>query len=231
MDALYLPLDCDSSRFSHIMPAVKRAFSGVNVTSPLKREFYRECAFHDEASSVTGSVNIVKINMGKLEGYNSDPAGFRYLIESNGVEVSGKSIAVLGSGGASASVAYALRRWYDPGSVAIVSRRAGKDGGNLTGYGNLREEYDVLISTIPYQHQESFLSQFEMVIGRIRPTVVIDIVYNPKVTLFMKAAALNGVRTVGGMDMFLGQAGTAFDLWFKRKVDMEELKEILLSWG
>lgn len=229
IDALYLPLDCDTLRFSHIMPAVKHAFSGVNVTSPLKREIYRECTSHDEASSVTGSVNVVKISMGKLEGYNSDPAGFRYLIDSNGVEVSGKSIAVLGSGGASASVAYALRRWYTPGSVAIVSRRAGKIDGSLTDYANLRERYDVLISTIPYQHQESFLSQFEMVIGRIRPAVVIDIVYNPKVTLFMRAAALSGIRTVGGTDMFLGQASTAFDLWFKRKADMEELREILLS--
>ncbi len=231
MDGLYLPLDCDTARFSHIMPAVKHAFSGVNVTSPLKREIYRECAIHDEASSVTGSVNLVKIGKGKLEGYNSDPAGFRYLIESNGIEVSGKSIAILGSGGASASVAYALHRWYAPGSVAVVSRHAGKDDRSLRDYASLRERYDVLISTIPYQHQESFLSQFEMVIGRIRPTVVIDIVYNPKVTPFMKAATLSGIRTVGGTDMFLGQASTAFDLWFKKKVDMEELREILLSGG
>ena len=93
-------------------------FVGLNVTIPYKKDVI---PFLDQLSPVArrlGAVNtIVRRGDGSLVGHNTDYFGFRYLVQQSGLDVRGKKVLVLGSGGASATAVAVLR---EMGAEVIV---------------------------------------------------------------------------------------------------------------
>ena len=86
-------------------------FDGLNVTIPYKKDVIAYCAELSDTARAIGAVNtLVRQPDGTLYGDNTDAYGFEMLVRSSGAEITGKKALVFGSGGASATAQYVLRK-------------------------------------------------------------------------------------------------------------------------
>lgn len=184
-------------------------FDGLNVTIPYKQAVLPFCSALSPAASAMGSINtLVRQPDGTLWGHNTDFQGFQYMMACLGVSAQGKKVLVLGSGGASLAVRYALRQ-QGAGEIVVISR-GGKDN-----YENLARHRDaqLLVNTTPlgmYPHNgQAPLS--------LRPfpqlEAVLDLIYNPARTALLLEAAQLGIPCIGGLPMLVSQAKASAELF------------------
>ena len=84
---------------------------GFNVTIPYKKLAASLCTeVSDEVRELGAANTIVRLPDGGFKGYNTDVYGFTYMLESAGIEAAGKQCLILGTGGASVAVEYALKK-------------------------------------------------------------------------------------------------------------------------
>ena len=99
-----LPAEADARAFLRA-----RAFKAVNVTIPYKRLALECCDEADPRAAAIGAVNTLVNRGGRLFGYNTDYDGFSYLARAHGVNFSGRTVLVLGTGGTSRTVTEAAK--------------------------------------------------------------------------------------------------------------------------
>lgn len=186
---------------------------GLNVTIPYKEQVIPLMDSLSKSAAMIGAVNTITISKdGKLKGHNTDHHGFKKalmpLLQPHHVKA-----LILGTGGASKAVAFALRKMkieYD-----FVSRK-GTD--TIFSYNELNEEvfsdYQIIINSTP-------LGTFP-VIEECPPIdytlftakhIAFDLVYNPSVTKFLRLAKENGATTENGYAMLVYQAEKAWKIW------------------
>ncbi len=187
-------------------------FRGINVTIPYKTDVIPYLSFLSDRAREIGAVNTVVNRDGKLYGYNTDFSGLRDLIRRVGLELSGKKVAVLGTGGTSRT-AVAVAREMGARSVLRVSR-SGRDGA-IT-YEALREEHrdiEIIINTTPagmYPSPDAVpvdISTFPTLEG------VVDAIYNPLRSELILDARERGIPSEGGLYMLVAQAVHASSLF------------------
>lgn len=193
------------------------ALKGLNVTSPYKEDvipFLDQLA--DEAKEI-GAVNVIAIQRRNdgvwLCGHNSDALGFEEAYGKALIEAKGRDALVLGTGGASKAVAYALKKLGF--NVTKVSRSESKD--TIT-YQSLTKERiskaTAIVNATPIGmlgHQQGLPPiPYD---GLHTGQVCIDLIYNPRVTEFMHACGMCGPRTFGGYPMLKAQAEGAWKIW------------------
>lgn len=194
---------------------------GVNVTIPYKIDVmpYLD-AISPEAASI-GSVNTIHFDRGRSIGYNTDYDGFGQMLERFDVQISHKSAVILGSGGAAKSVLrYLLDK--DVQQVFIVQRKPEPDKIiqadsrlSIIQYGQLANltEADIIINCTPsgmYPHMNDMPIEKEFLRNY---STAIDLIYNPKETLFLRTAKEDGLKTVNGLYMLIAQAIAAQKKW------------------
>lgn len=187
---------------------------GMNVTIPYKKAIIPYLASISEEAKAVGAVNCVRIDSaGRMHGYNTDVEGIRATLSPYAEQLRGEQALVLGSGGASAAVAYVLREMGVQSQT--VSRTIGR--GDLT-YEQLDESkissVRLIVNTtpvgmfpavtdspnIPYQYLSS-------------RHLLFDVVYNPRETEFLRRGAKQGALVVGGYEMFCRQAEASWRIW------------------
>lgn len=185
---------------------------GFNVTIPYKQAiipFLNKIA--DNAKEI-GAVNCVKVTPPGLEGHNTDAFGFQTAIEKI-LQPNHKNALILGTGGASKAVKYALKKMGI--AFQLVSRKP--QDGELR-YEDLNEsifnEYQIIINTTPlgtYPNIEecppipySFFNENHL---------AMDLIYNPEKTLFLKSAEANGATILNGLNMLVHQAEKSWEIW------------------
>ena len=176
-------------------------FTGINVTMPYKKDVI---PYLDELSPTArkmGAVNtIVRRHDGTLFGHNTDYFGFASLFRRSGLSASGKKALVLGSGGASNTVAAVLRELG--AAVVIVSRTGENNYGNL----HLHKDAAIIVNTTPVGMYPGTgtapvdLKQFPALEG------VLDVVYNPARTRLLLDAEKMGLPWGNGLWMLVAQA-------------------------
>ncbi len=136
------------------------------------------------------------------------------MIEKSGIDISGKKVLVLGSGGASLTVQAVLR---DMGAceVKVVSRNG------EVNYSNIYSEKDaeIIVNTTPVgMYPDNMNSPVEL---RMFPNLkgVFDVVYNPLRTRLVMDAQNLGITAVAGLPMLVAQAKKAHEIFFDTKVD------------
>lgn len=186
--------------------------SGFNVTIPYKEQVIPYLDSIDPEAKAIGAVNCVKIEDGKLTGYNTDVYGFRNsLLDLIGGQR--PAALILGTGGASKAVKYVLS---DLGIPHIMVSRTPANG-RLT-YGGLNEEiidkHKLIVNTTPlgtFPNTESFP---DIPYGLLTEGhFLFDLVYNPSETEFMKQGIVQGAKASNGYDMLTGQAERAWAIW------------------
>ena len=182
-------------------------FSGINVTYPYKKDVI---PYLDELSPIAaklGAVNTIIRRNGRLIGHNTDYFGFLAMVKSSGLNVSGKKVLVLGSGGASNTAVAAMENL---GAHVVVISRSGENN-----YGNLQRHRDaaVIVNATPvgmYPNTDASpidLTLFPNLEG------VLDVIYNPARTLLLRQAEDLGLPAVNGLLMLVAQAKEAAE-WF-----------------
>ena len=183
-------------------------YDGFNVTIPYKEEVIK---YLDELSldaKSVGAVNTVVKKDGKLIGYNTDVSGFIYALKLKGVSVSGKTVMVLGTGGASKAVKYALEK-EGAKNIIFVSRKGEINYQNCYEF----QEVDVLINATPvgtfpdFEKSPLEIEKFENL------SFVFDLIYNPNKTKLLLQAEDRKISYTNGLSMLVKQALDAETLW------------------
>jgi shikimate dehydrogenase len=191
----------------------KADFLGVNVTIPYKETVMPYCVLDDHAQTI-GCVNTIVNKNGTLYGYNTDYFGFTYMAKLAGISFNGKKVVVLGSGGASKTVACASRDGR-AGEVVVVSRNGENNYSNI----DRHADCDVLVNTTPVGMFPNNGNIPLSLSGFTRLSAVIDVVYNPLRTKLLLEAKKLGIATAGGLSMLVAQALMAHNLFFGIEAD------------
>lgn len=193
----------------------ERDFKGINVTIPYKQAVMPYLDFIDEKAQSIGAVNTVVNRGGRLYGYNTDFYGMNALAAHAGVELSGRRVAITGSGGTS-KTALALARHLGAESVFRVSRTA-RDG--CIDYEQMYEySPQVIINTTPCGMYPE-LDGAACDVSRLPClTGVIDAVYNPLRTRLVLEARSRGAAASGGLYMLVSQAAAAAERFLDCKI-------------
>lgn len=203
----------DISQIEHIIiqePKLK----GMNVTIPYKELVIPYLNKLNKHARNIGAVNTIKIlNNNELIGYNTDYLGFKLSIEPH-LKLHHKKALILGSGGASKGIAYALKLLGIPYKFVARSKREGIGLTYKTLNKDLIKEYPIIINCTPLgthpNVDESPNIPFE---GISSKHICYDLVYNPAVTKFMTLSKLHGATTMNGLKMLEIQAEEAWKIW------------------
>jgi len=186
---------------------------GFNVTIPYKEAILPYLDELDIVVQEIGACNCVKVEDGKLIGYNTDVDGFMPTFLAL-MEMHHDKAIVLGNGGAAKAVIYSLEQWsLDP----LVVARNPKNEKELP-WNELTEEmvnsHKIIINTTPigmWPHVNDFPDIPYQGIDRFH--LVYDLIYNPEKTLFLKKAEEQDATIKNGMEMLEQQAETAWIIW------------------
>ena len=179
---------------------------GFNVTIPYKKLAASLCKELSPAAKEIGAVNtVVALPDGGFSGDNTDVFGFTFMLTNAGIDVAGKNCLILGTGGASAAVNYALKQ-MEAGSINFCSRTGQINYENVY---SVAQDTQIIINTTPVgmfpeiDNSPVDLSQFKNL------EAAADIVYNPSRTKFLQQAQELGLKTAGGLSMLVAQAWQA----------------------
>ena len=245
MDAVYLGLDVAPERLVDVLAALRDAgFGGVNLTVPLKEIAVQRLPALDESAQLMGAVNTVRFAQDGMVGYNTDGEGFlKAAEESFGEPVAGKSVFVLGTGGAGRAVALACAG-AGIRSVALAdldterSRRLAieietkffvEDVKTVSGPAECAAAArgaDLLVQATPVGMKAGDASPLGEDAFRAGQWAL-DLVYMYPETAFMKAARAHGARAVNGLGMLLHQGAGAFEIWTGMKPPLHVMREAL----
>ncbi|HAY3552151.1 shikimate dehydrogenase [Elizabethkingia meningoseptica] len=186
------------------------AVRGFNVTIPYKEQiipFLDELS--DEAGKI-GAVNTVKVFAdGRKKGFNTDAFGFEKTLLAHRKEHH-ISALILGDGGAAKAVKYVLDKHHI--AHQTISRKSDLNFENLTP--EVVRGHTLIIQTTPVgtfpNVEDCLLFPFE---GLSEQHLIIDLIYNPNYTKFIKNAAEKGAKTVNGYYMLEQQAEKAWEIW------------------
>ena len=198
---------------------------GFSVTIPHKVEIVGRLSRLTAEAELTGAVNTVFRENGRWTGDNTDVHGIRRALA--GVEIKGRKIVILGTGGAARAAVAAVE---EAASITLLSRRHAR--GTLRWSREVRidrldriadYDCDLLINATPVGMAPD--EDRCPVAAPIAADVVFDMVYNPAETRLLGAAAEQGKRTISGTKMFLAQAARQFEIWTGRPAPEEVFGE------
>ncbi len=188
---------------------------GMNVTIPYKEVVIPYLEKLSKKAVIIGAVNTIKVNQkGKLKGYNTDYYGFMKSLKPL-LKKHHKKALILGTGGASKGVAFALKELNI--EYIFVSRNEKE---NRITYdqinANTFNEYQIVINCSPVgtsPNIETFpLIPYEYFSDK---HIAYDLIYNPEETQFLKKAKNQGAQTKNGFDMLVFQAEKSWEIWNK----------------
>jgi shikimate dehydrogenase len=207
---------------------------GASITIPHKvsiRGFLDEI---DPMAESIDAVNTVINHKGRLKGYNSDCLGAVKALEEF-MHLEGKQVAIIGAGGAARAIGFGVK---SSGSKLTIINRTVSNGEKLASAleaefipsSELRSlPFDMLIQTTsvgmtPHIHQSPVPDAL------LTPgLLVMDIVYAPLKTRFLKDAEKAGCPTINGFSMFIHQAAFQFELWTQNPAPLAVMKQTLMD--
>jgi shikimate dehydrogenase len=239
LDFVYVCLDVDPED----LPAAVRGlrglkFRGFNVTMPHKREMGGLVDEPDDGARVSGAVNTVVIEASVMRGYNTDGGGMVMACEEAGIDLSGKSVLLLGSGGTASAIAVAFCK-TGIGDLHIANRDLEhaarlRDKLRLTGVERISVsslaaldhhaiDADVIVNATPLGMKEGDSLPLPPEYVQ-RGRAICDVVYRPgQETPLVRLAKERGARHVAGGRMLLYQGVLAQKLWTGRNPNVEAM--------
>lgn len=201
-----------------------RDFKAINVTIPYKELVMPYCDTIDDAARAIGSVNTIVNRNGRLEGHNTDFAGFTWLLRKNGIRLKNKVVMLLGTGGTQ-KTALAVAKAEGAAEVLLVSRHASETALSYEQAAR-RADVQVLVNTSPVgMYPENGACLVDL--GCFpRLEAVLDVIYNPFRTELLLRAEARGLPAVNGMGMLVAQAKYAAEYFTGQKIPESEIDRI-----
>lgn len=192
--------------------AVNPSLRGLNVTIPYKSAIIPFLDHLSDTAREVGAVNTIVFRDNILTGHNTDVEGFAQSI-SPLLNATHKKALVLGSGGASKAIIYALSRMSIETSIVNRDERPGQ----LTYEqldNDIMDSHTLVINCTPLGTFPNIEDYPPVPFQFLTPRhLVVDLVYNPKETAFMQKAKANGAAVKNGYEMLILQAEAAWRLW------------------
>lgn len=215
--------------------------AGFNVTMPHKEAILPLLDEVDTTAASCGAVNTVCIREGRAIGHNTDGTGFLDSLAGQGFHPQRRTVLLLGAGGAAKAMGHALAA-AGAGRVIVCARRlerAATLAAQIPGCGEgivlaqdaLRQAAtacDLLVNATPLGMAGSpAFAGLDFLQAMPPHAVVYDLVYHPRRTALLEAAARQGLRTVGGIDLLIRQAVRAFTFFTGETPDTAALYDAL----
>ncbi len=224
--------------------AKEKGLRGFNVTMPHKVDIIPLLDWIDDEAKMYHAVNTVKIEDGKLYGYNTDGEGYIESIREKGFCCKDKNVVALGAGGAAATVA--MKAAAESAASVTVLNRSRERSKML--YNNIKDktgveivlddlstekitnycrECDLMINGTPLGMHgiEHNFESFEFFGTMKKGALVSDMIYNPPKTDFLKNAEKNGFKILNGLGMLIYQGLIADEIFLEKSLDFGRLKE------
>ena len=219
----YKKLATTKSSIKKILNRVrKREIEGINVTIPFKNSVIKHLDVLKGDALKTSSVNTVYLNKNKLIGDNTDVYGFSSGVLRK-VKTKIKTAGIIGAGGVTSSIILALiqkgvKKIYITNRTFSKLKLFKKKFKKVIYPIKWDDRYEVFadvqilinVTSLGMLGQKDLKFDFSIFDKKIN---VVDIVYNPENTKFLKDAKINGHKTFTGLDMFIYQAQKAFYIW------------------
>ncbi len=193
---------------------------GLNVTAPFKESVLQYLDEIDPTAKQIAAVNTIKILRPKnkiyLTGYNTDAFAFKQSLK-NIKKTHYNNALILGTGGASKSVAYVLKKMNI--NFIYVSRKPKND--KEISYTDLDSQlirkYKLIINTTPLGMFPD-INKYPDIPYKFLSSVnfLYDLIYNPAETLFLKLGKERGTKTQNGLKMLYTQAEKSWEIWNKK---------------
>jgi shikimate dehydrogenase len=249
LDYIYLPVDISPPNIEKALEAaIVLGFAGGNVTIPHKIAVMQYLNSLSEHARRIGAVNTLLFTDSGIHGDNTDAEGFYRAYTTEMSDLEGKGILLLGTGGAARAVCDVLLTRIKPSALYMSGRtqehaeRLKDEITSLYGYGDIEilewksavlnetaEHVSGIIQCTPigsgkYIGMNPVHDSFRFIPGQI----VIDLIYNPVESLFLKKAHTMGARTRNGIAMLLHQAALSFTIWTGAMFPMDEVKGVVM---
>ena len=227
INAEYKKLKIDQKQIKKILDKIrKKQIEGINVTIPFKNSVIKYLDILEGDAKKTSSVNTIYLRKQKLIGDNTDVYGFAFGILKK-IKSKIKAAGIIGAGGVTSSIILALikkgvRKIYITNrtfsKLKVFKKKFKGVISSIRWNEHLKafKEVQILInvSSLGMQGKKDLKFDFSIFNNKIN---VVDIVYNPENTKFLRDARRYGHKTFSGLDMFVYQAQKAFYIWNKKK--------------
>jgi len=193
---------------------------GLNVTIPYKEVVLKTVDETDETALAIGAANCLNIIRNgtnfSVKAFNTDAPAFKETLLPL-LKPHHRHVLILGTGGASRAVHYALKQIPQIRKIAFTSRNP---SGEILSYHDLKDEalfnsFQIIINTTPLGMFPDKNSCPDIPYRFLkRTTLLYDLIYNPQQTLFLrKGKAATGCRTQNGLKMLIKQAELSWEIW------------------
>lgn len=252
----YLAFEVGNDELEKVVEGFKaQGAAGFNVSMPNKMKVLEYLDELDDSAKFARASNTVVNRDGKLIGYNTDGLGYVKNLEENGVELKGKKVTLVGSGGAATPIAIQLTQ-SGIREISIFARNDkffSQAEENVNYINNEMKEFGVKANIFPLEDKEAFrrevaeslilangtslgmkplehLSIIDDVEDVLRKDLVVtDVVYNPQKSKLLKLAEEAGATPINGLGMMLWQGALGFKLLTGEDMPIEEVKKIMFG--
>ena len=228
MDAKYEKIKVDKNELPNIIRGIKNGdYDGINITIPHKESVIPLLDEINSRAKSIGSINCVMRSGLKIIGNNTDWYGFSMALKLNHINPVGMEVIVLGAGGSAKSILYSLKL-MGVKKILLLNRSIE----------NARVLKDDCIMVYSLDDAKKIIKNDSIIINATsvgmnsnqsplehnliqKNQVLIDIIYTPLETNFLKCGQKMGAMTINGLDMFIYQGLASLDLWFGSSVSTQ----------
>ena len=222
-------------------------FRGMSVTIPHKIEVIQYVDEINDLDRSIGSINTVVNENGKLVGMGTDGPGALKALVDAGVELSGKSVAMVGAGGVARAIAFTLIQKAGVRKISLLDideqmlqnladdLKLGTNAeieafaSNCDSIATVMKYADVVVNCTPVgMHPHEGVSIIPAELFR-DGQAVFDVIYNPINTKLLCDANARGLIAVSGVDMFINQAAMQFEYFTGVGAPVEEMRRVLME--
>ena len=241
--AKYSLIEIEHNEIEGIINKIRsKELQGINVTTPYKQAVIPFLDQIIDDAKETLSVNTISLNKeGKVVGNNTDVYGLEqgFLNKLKKQNLEKNKVLILGAGGVTASVIYALSK-KGINQIFIGNRTSRKAEDikkkfsfiEVIEWKNIErvaEKMDIIINTTSLGLENG--NNFEQDFKNVKPNLIYyDIIYNPEETMMIKNFKKKLIKTYNGLEMFIYQGQKSFSLWNKTLPELDEnLKNTITS--
>ena len=207
-------------------------YDGINITIPHKETVSKIIKYIDKSAKIIGAINCLD----DKKGYNTDWIGFLYSMKMNNIDLNNQNCLILGSGGVARAITYSLSNSNVRG-IKIQGRNTNKVKllqdwiDNIYPKNSIFKTPNIIINCTPLG-MYPYIKNKPIKINKFNKyTILVDTIYNPLKTKWLEEGNQMGLKTVGGLDMFISQGISSVEKWFNKKIfnklDVKSLRKIL----
>ena len=244
LDYRYVTMKVEKGNIETAISALRALnFRGINLTIPHKVEAVKHVDELSPEAEIIGAINVIVNTDGHLVGDNSDGKGFLKSLMDNGVALEGRTLSILGAGGAARAISvecamHGVRKIYIINPSEERGRTLAELVGSRTdataeyrkweGSVGITPDTDILVNATPVGLFPDTDRKPDIDYDTVLPSMTVcDVIFNDPNTLFLGEAKKRGAKTIRGLEMLVNQGALNFKMWTGEEAPVDVMIETL----